>query len=311
MSEGQAEGQPTAESIGALLAEPEGEQEEQQAEETEGEEIPAEGEESEESEEQEEQEGEEKPEPTFTIKHDGQEVTLKQSELTELAQKGFDYTKKTMALADERKTIETEREHVRGEAEQVTQTREQAVEDLRAITNFLSGIIGAPPDVSLAQQDASLYLAQKAHHDQLRDKLSQAQQALGIAAKELEAERQRQNAAKQARTEKVLIDTLPGWKDNPQQKFSETARYLESLGLNGKNAGSAALEPGFWQMAVKAKAFDDLQQKKVQSKPAAKPGAKVAAPNAANPVNAAQSAHKAKLERYKSAPSLESLGALM
>src|SRR5690348_17340330 len=310
MSEGQAEGQPTAESIGALLAEPEDRDLPDTPDSPDAPDAPAVDDPDDDAPPSDDdpdaqKDGEDRPEPTLTTKHDGQEVTLKQSELTELAQKGVDYTTKTMALADERKTIESEREHVRGEAQQITQSREQAVEDLRAINNFLSGIIGAPPDISIAAQDASLYLAQKAQHDQLRDKLSQAQQALGIAAKELEAERQRQNAAKQARTEKVLIDTLPGWKENPQAKFSETARYLESLGLNGKVAGSAALEPGFWQMAVKAQAYDALMQKKAESKPATPGQPKVAKPGAANPVNAAQSAHKAKMERFKSAPSLE------
>lgn len=316
---GQAETQPvdTADSIGALLDEPATETEEQEeqpeGEQEEGEETEApEGEE--ESGEEEEAEGDEeqeedKDEPTETIKHDGKEVTLKKSEILELAQKGFDYTKKTMALADERKAIETEREHVTQEAQTITQARTQAADDLRAINQFIEGILGEPPDISLAQQDASLYLVKRQQHDQLRDKLNQARQALTLATQQADAERQRQQAAKQAATEKQLIDTLPGWKENPKAKFEETASYLQSLGLNGKNAGSAALEPAFWQLAVKAQAFDQLQQKKA-AKPAITP-TKVAKPGSANPVNQATQSHKAKLERFSKAPSLATLGDLL
>jgi len=314
---GQAETQPeemTAESIGALLDEPaeteeteeqpEGEQEE--TEETEA----SEGDEEAEEEETEGEEEKDKDEPTETIKHDGKEVTLKKSEILELAQKGFDYTKKTMALAEDRKVVDTEREKIVQESETVQKSREEAVNDLRAISQFVEGILGEPPDITLAQQDASLYLVKRQQHDQLRDKLTQVRHALTAATQQAEAERQRQLSAKQAATEKQLIDTLPGWKENPQAKFKETAGYLESLGLNGKIIGSAALEPAFWQLAVKAQAFDQLAQKKAAPN-AAKTPAKVATPGAANPVNQAKTSLQAKLDRARKAPSLESIGGLL
>ena len=314
---GQAETQPeemTAESIGALLNEPAEEEQEQpegEQEETEESEAPEGDEESEEEEESEDgkEKDDDKEEPTETIKHDGKEVTLKKSEVLELAQKGFDYTKKTMALADERKAFDAEREKVTQEAAELGKTREEAVNDLRAINQFIEGILGDPPDISLAQQDASLYLVKRQQHDQLRDKLTQARHALTLAAQQADAERQRQQAAKQASTEKYLIDTLPGWKDNPEQKFKETAGYLESLGLNGKNIGSAALEPSFWILATKAQAFDQLAQKKAE-KPAKTP-AKVTTPGSANPVNQAAKSMQAKMERARKAPSLESIGGLL
>src|ERR1044072_1587067 len=48
-------------------------------------------------------EEEEEEDPTVVIKHDGKEVELKLSEVKDLAQQGFDYSKKTMALAEDRK----------------------------------------------------------------------------------------------------------------------------------------------------------------------------------------------------------------
>ena len=314
---GQAETQPVDEmdaaSIGALLGEPdeveETEQSEGEQQETDETDAPKGDEESDDESEGDDKQDDGKDEPTETIKHDGKEVTLKKSEVLELAQKGFDYTKKTMALADERKAFDTERERITQEAQHVETARTQAADDLRAINQFIEGILGDPPDISLAQQDASLYLVKRQQHDQLRDKLNQARQALTYATQQAEAERQRQLAAKQAATEKQLIDTLPGWKENPQAKFKETAGYLESLGLNGKIIGSAALEPAFWQLAVKAHAFDQLQQKKADK--TATPPPKVAKPGAANPVDQRTASATAKLERARKAPSLESIGALL
>lgn len=309
--EGQAETQPeTAETIGALLDSPdevEGEEEdgaEGTEQEAEGEEGGEEQDETEESEEEPEAEDDEE----VTLKHDGKEVKVKKSELPELAQMGYDYRHKTMALADERRELESERETIQQTRSQVEQTHTQAVEDLRAIVNFANELIGEPPPIELAQKDPSLYLVQRQQHDALKDKLAQARQALGVASKQLETERSRQNTEKQAKTERVLIDTLPGWKENPKQKFEETAKYLEGVGLNGKLAGTAALEPGFWVIATKAMAYDALK-KKSETKPN-NPPPKTAKPNSANPINSAKASQRAKLERFDKNPSLENLGAI-
>lgn len=45
-------------------------------------------------------------EPTFEIQYNGQKVKVKQSELINLAQQGFDYTKKTQQLAEQRRQYE-------------------------------------------------------------------------------------------------------------------------------------------------------------------------------------------------------------
>lgn len=307
--EGQGASQPeevTAESIGALLGDNDEQQDEQQANGND------EGQDDEQDGEQSDEVTDDKPsdaDEEITLKHDGHDVTVKKSELNELAQKGYDYTKKTMALADERRALESERETIQTERKQVEQHQVQAVEDLRAIVNFAQGLIGEPPPIALAQQDPSLYLVQRQQHDAMKDKLQQAQQALGHASKQLEAERQRQTAEKQAKTERVLIDTLPGWKENPKQKFDEVAKYLTESGLDGAKAGSAALEPGFWVIANKAMAYDALKNK-TATKPN-NPPPRAATPGAANPTNSAQKTQKDRIERLRKNPSLENLGALL
>ncbi len=101
---GDANGQPVEGVV--TLSDLAAEMEEAPAEELEAGDEQAEGEEGESeaegdvegSEESEEEDQEEQEEPTVTIKHDGKDVTLKQSEIVALAQQGFDYSKKTMAV---------------------------------------------------------------------------------------------------------------------------------------------------------------------------------------------------------------------
>ena len=55
---------------------------------------------------EEEPEGEDEPEPTFKVKVDGEEVEVPLSELQKGYSREQDYTRKTMALAEERRTLE-------------------------------------------------------------------------------------------------------------------------------------------------------------------------------------------------------------
>src|SRR5688572_19975860 len=84
-----------------------------------------ESEEVEESDEEEAEESDEdEDETTVKLKHDGKEIELKLSEALNLAQQGFDYSQKTMAVAEQRKAVEAEQAQVkeaRTQAEQHTQ----------------------------------------------------------------------------------------------------------------------------------------------------------------------------------------------
>jgi hypothetical protein len=97
-------------------------------------------EESEESEEVEaqaddyEEEPEEQPKPRYKAKVDGEEVEVELDELINGYQRTADYTKKSQALAEQRKAIEAERQHL----EQVKQEREAYAQRLKAIDNFIS-----------------------------------------------------------------------------------------------------------------------------------------------------------------------------
>jgi hypothetical protein len=231
-----------------------------------------EGEESGESEEVEsgeegESEGEgEQEEATFTIKHDGKEVTLKQSELVDMAQQGFDYSKKTMAVAEERKAVEA----VKAKAEEHRQQNEQALNDslgkLQALENFYASQIGSPPPIEWAQQDAAYYLAQKELYENRKGQLEQARTAIANLQSEQQRQRQAYIAQQADATEKALRDTLPGWSDDT---LNDYAKYAAGLGLTPEKVDVAFVQEGFWKLIHKAKAYDALLAKKAEMKPVA------------------------------------------
>lgn len=302
------EGQPS-EGVDALedLAEaltPEAEEEEQPAAESE------EGEESEEEEEvaEEEEEAEdEEDDPTVKLKHDGKEIEVKLSEALNLAQQGYDYTHKTMAVAEERKAVTAEREKAETHRKEVEQANQEALARLDAYTKFIESDIGQPPSAEiLSTHGADVYLAQKEKYEARKGQLQQAYAASQALRQEQDRQRQAWIEQKSAEAEKVLKDTLPGWGDDT---LKELADYAGTLGLDPATAETAMLEPGFWQLAHKAKAFDAIQAKKAQMKPTERL-AKVVKPSAAN--QSGKLAARAKREAaFAKNPSVDTLADLL
>ncbi len=79
-------------------------------------------------------EEEEQPKPRYKVKASGEEVEVELDELIKGYQQGADYTKKSQALAEQRKALEAERQHL----EYVKQERQAYAQKLQALDSFLS-----------------------------------------------------------------------------------------------------------------------------------------------------------------------------
>lgn len=307
---GQDERQPTEpqslNDIVALL----GDIDEAETEESSGEdEVEEQGEElSEEEQETDEEEESESEESTFTIKHDDKEVTLKQSELLELAQKGFDYTKKTMAVAEERKALEP----VKAEWAEKIQYQEKALDEtlqrLNTVAHFIEQELGEPPSIGLAHHDAAQYLAQKEAYESRVAKLRNTYGQIQSLDQEKNQLRQSQLLEQANETEKYLVEKLPGWKDAPEKSLQELNAYIKSYGLSPETTREAYVQHGLWEIAHKAREYDALMQRKSELKPKAViPKVTRPSTNPA-PVNVRQAEA---MKQYKARPSLSSASALL
>jgi len=76
----------------------------------------------------------EEPKPRYKVKASGEEVEVELDELIKGYQQGADYTKKSQALAEQRKALEAERNHL----EYVKQERQAYAQKLRALDSFLT-----------------------------------------------------------------------------------------------------------------------------------------------------------------------------
>jgi hypothetical protein len=79
-------------------------------------------------------EEEEQPKQRYKVKASGEEVEVELDELIKGYQQGADYTKKSQALAEQRKAIEAERNHL----EYVKQERQAYAQKLKALDSFLT-----------------------------------------------------------------------------------------------------------------------------------------------------------------------------
>lgn len=309
---GDAQGQPvegavTLSDLAAEMDTPEAEDE------AEGEQVEDEAGEAEELDSEEESESEDdaedepQDEPTVVLKHDGKEVTLPQSKVIELAQQGFDYTQKTMAVAEERKVVEAERAKVTEVRTKAEAELSETVNRLQAYTQFMETQVGQMPDPAMLAYDTSGYILAKEQYESRKGQLQQAYAEIQRLQNDSARQRQAEIAEKAESTEKVLKDTLPGWNDNT---LHELADYAGKAGLDPRTAEQAMLTPGFWQVVNKAKAYDALQEQKAKLKPKSELP-KVQKPSAANHPSRGQAKRAEAEKRYSAKPSLNTLADLI
>ena len=244
---------------------------------------------------------------TFTIKVDGKDVTLTEAEMVERAQKGTDYSNKTMAVAEERKAVEAERAKVTQVREHYETTASEVADRLQAYTQFIESQVGTLPDASMLDYDTAGYLRAKEQYEARKGQLQQAYAGIKQVQDEQARNRQAWIADKAESAEKVLKDTLTGWNDST---LNELADYAGKLGLNPQSAELAMLEPGFWQLAHKAKAYDVLLAKKAEMKPKAELQ-KVSRPTGSNPTPRAEARKAEAFKSFRAKPSLDSLASLI
>lgn len=253
------------------------------------------------------EEEEEQEESTVTLKRDGKEVSVPLSKAIELAQMGHDYTQKTQALAEERKAFEAQRSEVTALREREHQALESAEGRLRALNEFLESQIGTPPSIELAQRDPAGYLAQKELYEARKSQLKQVSEAADATQSEVQRKRQARLAEEAQATEKALSDTLPGWNDTLMNGLAD---YLIKAGISPDSAVEAFVKKGVWELAHKAKQFDELQAKKAELKPKVELK-KVQKPSAARVQTREDAKFAEKFKAHRAKPSINSLADLM
>jgi hypothetical protein len=233
---------------------------------------------------------EEEPEtePLYTVKINGKEETVTLQEALKGYQRNVDYTRKTEAVAHERKAIEAERQQVQAERAQYAQV-------LTALQQQLSQGTQQEPDWDkLYNTDPLEYVRQKDLWRERQERMQAAQyeQARVQALMAQEQQKQLQTVVQEGRQK--LVEAVPQWKD-PKKWDADRGKLLEygqKLGFTNEELNQT-YDPRAVVALYKAMQYDNLMSNKPKPVPAKGPkvataGSAASAPRAASDVTRAK-----------------------
>lgn len=172
---------------------------------------------------------EEPDEQLIQLDMDGQQVEVTLDELQKSYLRQSDYTKKTQALAEQRKASETELEALRQERMQYAELLPQLAQQLQTATS--------PEELQrlneLRESDPLQYMLEKDALDQRQAQLNAVKQEQERLAQTSQAEQQQLLADHLQKETVALMDALPAWKDDAvaQKERQEIREYALSRGF--------------------------------------------------------------------------------
>ena len=221
-------------------------------------------------------ESEEEPQ-TFTVKIDGKEVQVPLSELLNGYQRQSDYTQKTMAAAEQRKTADAA-------IQQAQQERQEYHSKLERMAAQLEGALEQQSQIdwnALIESDPVEYLKQQQLFQQRQALYQQNAQERQQLIQQHQNEQAQAHQSYLAKQQEDLLAKLPDWKDDAKAAAEKTAisKFLQTQGFEDEDISSIA-DHRHVLVARKAMLYDQLmakanvQAKKVQEAPqrVVKPG---------------------------------------
>ncbi len=207
---------------------------------------------------------------------------MPQEEVIELAQKGYDYTKKTQAVAEERKTIEERAQALKAQEEfivQQAQVQQALVKELAKVDAINDQIAQFEKVDWQAFSDSDPVAAQKAffQYQQLNNHRQQALNELGMKQNQVHAFRQQRLQQQVAEGYKQLSKDIPDWSADKAKSIREAAK---NYGYSDQEL-EGIYDPRLVRLMHDAAQYRALQQAKpktdqkvVNKPPVVKPGGK-------------------------------------
>jgi hypothetical protein len=243
--------------------------EEGQAEEEVEEEVSAESEESEE----EELEIVAEEDLKYTIKVDGEEFEVGIDELKSGYQRQADYTRKSQALAEQRK----ETENIQSERMQLEQERQMYANGLQMLQEQQSSKLQefeGTDWTALKQEDPYQYMLQKDEYRDAKEKVQNVQQQQILIQQEQAEEVQKARSHFVKQEYNRLVDALPEWNDKESTIKKDVQDYAFSVGFRPEEINQLADHRSVL-VIKKAMEYDKLTTKVAPKKKAVKKVPKV------------------------------------
>jgi hypothetical protein len=206
----------------------------------------------------EEESEEEQPKPRYKVKASGEEVEVELDELIKGYQQGTDYTKKSQALAEQRKAVEAERIHL----EQVKQERQAYAQKLQALDSFLTQQNqGVDLDV-LKETDPIGYAVAVAEQNQREKQLAVVRQEQQRIAQQQQAEQQASLQNHLRQESEKLVGLIPELATPQGDAIRKQIRdYAKSVGWSDQELSSVYDSRAVVSL-YKAMKYEQLQKSK-------------------------------------------------
>ena len=169
----------------------------------------------------------------YPIKLDGENMEITLDEALQGYQRQSDYTKKTQALADDRKQVEAEKEALLRQRDHYKQTVDKLVSEQQTQSTQ------EPDWDELYEADPLQWMKQKEEFRANKEKSIELQQEQFRLQQEQKQEQQAQMQQFMTQQHDVLLDAIPEWKD-PQvmaREKSEIKQYAQSIGYSVEEIG--------------------------------------------------------------------------
>jgi hypothetical protein len=216
-----------ADAIMGLMGTEEGSEQEQPETQLEANDSEAESEESYDESEVEQDEGEDEQEepPKYRVKAAGEEREVTLDELIKSYQLGTDYTKKSQAVAEERKVVEAERQRI----EEARYLRDQYAERLQVIEQMLNQQPETENLDYLKETDPIGYAVKVAELSQREKQLAQVRAEQARIYEQQQREQQEQLGQVVQAESRKLAEVIPEYAD--PQKGETLRRELREFGM--------------------------------------------------------------------------------
>ena len=248
----------------------EAEEVEEEAPEEEGQ---AEEETEEEVEEEEETEIVAEEDLKYTIKVDGEEIEVGIDELKNGYQRQADYTRKSQALAEQRK----ETEQIQSERQKLEQERQMYANGLQMLREQQSSKLQEFENTdwqTLKDDDPYQYILKRDEYRDAQEKVQNVQQQQAIIQQEQAEEAQKARAHFVQQEYNRLVEALPEWNDQESTIKKDVQEYAKSVGFLPEEINQLADHRSVL-VIKKAMEYDKLTTKVAPKKKAVKKVPKV------------------------------------
>jgi hypothetical protein len=219
------------------------------------------------------------PEPSddLELTHEGKKLRIPKEQAIELAQQGYDYTKKTQAIAEERRALEAEKAAVKARAE-LTPKLVEAAGKFEAIKSQLDAYQNVDWAV-LAAQDPTNYPAHHAQFTKLNNQAQQAYAQLMEVWNGVQTADKKISEADVAKNWNRMLEKIPVWRDEKRRaaEMPKVSDYLKAEEFTEADAQFLS-DPRFISVARKAQLYDEAVRNRsekasqIKNAPAVRPG---------------------------------------